>query len=211
MGNQAVGRFIQAKLKVNQPGDVYEQEADRVADEVMRMPEPTSHDVSPHSSPTIQRKCAACANGGEPCPQCAEEEQMAQTKPLDSQITPLIQRQTMEEPEDEEEEETVQAKEAAGSTSAVTPSIENHINNMRGGGELLPESVRTFFEPTFGYDFSPVRVHADSRAAESLRRRLSDWLPALRHANRDNLQGVFEAALLETRAIIGSARSEKHA
>jgi hypothetical protein len=31
---------IQAKLKVGQPGDIYEQEADRVADAVMRMPEP---------------------------------------------------------------------------------------------------------------------------------------------------------------------------
>ncbi len=30
---------IQPKLSVGQPGDVYEQEADRVADMVMRMPE----------------------------------------------------------------------------------------------------------------------------------------------------------------------------
>ncbi|MFZ4635596.1 MAG: hypothetical protein ACOYNO_15430, partial [Saprospiraceae bacterium] len=29
--------FFQAKLTVNQPGDTYEQEADRVADQVMRM------------------------------------------------------------------------------------------------------------------------------------------------------------------------------
>jgi len=40
IGNQAVGRIIQAKLKIGLPGDKYEQEADRVADEVMRMPEP---------------------------------------------------------------------------------------------------------------------------------------------------------------------------
>ena len=45
-GNQAMQRLlrsraIQAKLKINAPGDKYEQEADRVADEVMRMPEPT--------------------------------------------------------------------------------------------------------------------------------------------------------------------------
>ena len=31
---------IQAKLIVNEPGDKYEQEADRVAEQVMRMPEP---------------------------------------------------------------------------------------------------------------------------------------------------------------------------
>ena len=32
--------MIQTKLKINEPGDIYEQEADRVADEVMQMPEP---------------------------------------------------------------------------------------------------------------------------------------------------------------------------
>jgi hypothetical protein len=42
-GNRYVQRVvsgIQAKLKISQPGDMYEQEADRVADAVMRMPEP---------------------------------------------------------------------------------------------------------------------------------------------------------------------------
>jgi hypothetical protein len=33
--------FLQPKLAISQPGDPYEQEADRVADQVMRMPEPT--------------------------------------------------------------------------------------------------------------------------------------------------------------------------
>lgn len=32
--------LIQPKLKISQPNDIYEQEADRVADEVMRMPDP---------------------------------------------------------------------------------------------------------------------------------------------------------------------------
>lgn len=43
-GNRAVQRLfnseIQAKLKIGPPNDIYEQQADRVADEVMRMPEP---------------------------------------------------------------------------------------------------------------------------------------------------------------------------
>jgi len=45
IGNQAVQRLfksgvIQAKLKIGQPNDVYEQEADRVAEKAMRMLEP---------------------------------------------------------------------------------------------------------------------------------------------------------------------------
>jgi hypothetical protein len=45
---------VQAKLAINQPGDRYEQEADSVAESVMRMPEPQA-----------QRKCAC---GGIPGP-----------------------------------------------------------------------------------------------------------------------------------------------
>ncbi len=63
-GNQYVGQVIQAKLTVGQPGDVYEEEADRVADAVMRMPEPS---VSPSASVSaqihpllIQRMCTEC-------------------------------------------------------------------------------------------------------------------------------------------------------
>jgi hypothetical protein len=38
-GNSYVGSVIQAKLTVNQPGDIYEQEADRMAAQVMTMPQ----------------------------------------------------------------------------------------------------------------------------------------------------------------------------
>ncbi len=63
-GNYYVGQVIQAKLTVGQPGDVYEEEADRVADMVMRMPEPDispSASVSHHIQPLrIQRMCTEC-------------------------------------------------------------------------------------------------------------------------------------------------------
>jgi hypothetical protein len=52
---------VQAKLTINQPGDIYEQEADRIADEVMRMPDAAPAAVSRSTSAaTVQRKCAAC-------------------------------------------------------------------------------------------------------------------------------------------------------
>jgi hypothetical protein len=50
---------LQTKLKINQPGDIYEQEADQVAEQVMRTPEPQ-----------LQR---ACACGGA-CPECRAEQ-----------------------------------------------------------------------------------------------------------------------------------------
>ncbi|HEY9206912.1 MAG TPA: DUF4157 domain-containing protein [Candidatus Methanoperedens sp.] len=60
IGNQAVQRLIktgalQAKLRIGQPGDIYEQEADRVAEQVMRTP-----DVSSAKDTRVQRKCLKC-------------------------------------------------------------------------------------------------------------------------------------------------------
>ena len=97
IGNQAVGRMIQAKLSIGKPDDTYEREADHVADKVMRMSEPASTE---------------------------DEETAVQAKTLANQITPLVQRapeeqpnedeslvQTMtEETQDEDEEEPIQTK-----------------------------------------------------------------------------------------------------
>jgi hypothetical protein len=52
---------VQAKLRVSQPGDPDEVEADRVAEKV----------VSASRAPVIQRKCAC--EGGTPCSKCAGE------------------------------------------------------------------------------------------------------------------------------------------
>jgi hypothetical protein len=67
-GNQAMLHLlqsgaIQAKLRISQPGDADEREADRVADSV----------VSSADQPTIHRKCN-CEGGGASCPACEEEE-----------------------------------------------------------------------------------------------------------------------------------------
>ncbi len=63
-GNSYVGQVIQAKLMVGHSTDVYEQEANRVADAVMRMPEPEilpSASVSSYIQPLrIQRMYTEC-------------------------------------------------------------------------------------------------------------------------------------------------------
>jgi hypothetical protein len=53
---------IQPKLTVNEPGDVFEREADTVADQVMRSEQDEKDEVvQPKISPlSIQRKCAGC-------------------------------------------------------------------------------------------------------------------------------------------------------
>lgn len=53
-------------------------------------------------------------------------------------------------------------------SSQIDPNLAAYIHS-RGRGQPLPQSVRNYFEPRFGYDFSQVRVHTDAQAAESAR------------------------------------------
>jgi hypothetical protein len=56
-------------------------------------------------------------------------------------------------------------------TGPETPNFV-HANPDIGlhAGQPLPASVRSFFEPRFGYDFSQVRIHQNRRAADTARR-----------------------------------------
>jgi hypothetical protein len=57
-----------------------------------------------------------------------------------------------------------QRNQEGAQTSQVSPSLENEIRSLRGSGQPLPESVRAFFEPRFGHDFSQLRLHTDAKA-----------------------------------------------
>jgi outer membrane protein OmpA-like peptidoglycan-associated protein len=181
IGNQAVQKLfesgtLQAKSEIGKSNDKYEQEANRIADIVMRMPVPKESRIVNHKLPdkkenkNIQLKQIAeqitplIQRQEEPE---EEEEEPVQTKPIAEGITPEIQKQEEEPEEEEEEEEPVRTKSNGISTTKVTPNIESSINSLRGGGQPLPKEVRNYFEPRFGYDFSGVRVHTDSKAAET--------------------------------------------
>jgi hypothetical protein len=79
LGNQTIQRLLhsdvaQAKLRISQMNDTYEREADRVADQVMRM--------AASEGGTPQGSCAACDFGNAPCPACAAEKRsLVQRKP----------------------------------------------------------------------------------------------------------------------------------
>ena len=124
--------FFQAKLTVNTPGDAYEQEADAVADQVMRMQEgdaPIVQRMPLTSVGDVQRKCAAC---------------------------------------EQEEEQQAQRKETGGGDASgkAAPGIVSDVLSS-GAGRPMEGGTRQFMESRFGQDFGQVRVHTDSRAAES--------------------------------------------
>ena len=75
--NLPILNAIQTKLTINEPGDKYEQEADAMADKVMRMEMPASFQ-SFSKKLNIQRKCAHCEE---------EKEETLQRKELSGQTT----------------------------------------------------------------------------------------------------------------------------
>ncbi len=52
-------------------------------------------------------------------------------------------------------------------TSGITVSnqMENQLNHLQGGGHAMPTGLRNMMESGFGQDFSHVRLHTDSEAA----------------------------------------------
>ncbi len=144
-------QVLQARLTVNQPGDRYEQEADRVAGRVMRMPTPA---LGPAA---IQRACPACEEEVQRQPDEEEEEEMLQARPLAAEISPIAMRQV-----EEEEEEPIQA--SRSQATPIAADVEAEIEAMRGGGRPLSSAERAFFEPRFGLNFAQVRLHNSSQA-----------------------------------------------
>lgn len=69
----------------------------------------------------------------------------------------------------EEEEEKLQRKESGNATddpATIPPIVQQALN---APGQPLDPATRGFFEPRFGHDFGPVRVHTDRQASEAAR------------------------------------------
>ena len=159
---------IQTKLTIGQPNNKYEQEADRVADQVMRMPE----------NATVRRQAPAVRADKENLIQrqtleeIKEEEEeepyLYGKEPEESfPILESVDTQDADELGEDEEEELLLPKSNSGMAPQLTPGIARDIHSIKGTGQPLPASERAFFEPRFGRDFSHVRVHTDNRAART--------------------------------------------
>jgi Domain of unknown function (DUF4157) len=164
--------FLQPKLEVGAPNDRFEQEAERVAEQVMRMPAsaalPAVSTAAGGAQRSIQRICAECAK---------EEMAPLQRKPLPNAAAARISARSdamarsafADEPavlqrQEIEEDEMLQTKAAAGVVPTMAPDLEAGIHALRGRGQPLSAAERAFFEPRFGHDFSQVRLHTDARA-----------------------------------------------
>jgi hypothetical protein len=89
----------------------------------------------------LHRACGQCTTAGDECAECSKNR-----RPLQS---------------------STQTLELETRNSGGVPPIVHEV--LRSPGQPLDAETRAFMEPRFGHDFSRVRVHTDSNAAESAR------------------------------------------
>lgn len=131
-------------LRIGEANDTYEQEADRVADDIVTGKRSGHQWSLSHVSvnPPLRRKCACGGSSddtGSGCADCKKDEEGRTLQRHPAGPAPL---------------------------GMAPPSVPAVLNSP---GRSLDGDTRGFFEPRFGHDLSGVRVHTDARAAQSAR------------------------------------------
>ena len=136
-------RDASCRLRIGEPNDSFEREADHAANAVMA----GGHSKLAWSlsrmtvAAPLQRKCS-CGGGGSAsgeCDGCKEKE----------------------------EKMTLQRKAAGSAEVGEAPPIVNEV--LKSPGQPLDRAARDFFEPRFRHDFGQVRIHTDAYAVDSAR------------------------------------------
>lgn len=175
---------IQSKLKVNAPKDRYAQEADRVTEQVMRMPEPQAQADSLTVRPSPQQsgselRLAERGSAYEEQAESVAEQVMAMPIPIPRHSNP--QDRTLPSSCTAVEQvpfsmnrrgrgHLAQVGEpyvrTPDKTQRIPEALKAGIAALRGGGQPLTPETRGLFEPRFGYDFSDVRIHTHPDARQ---------------------------------------------
>ena len=155
---------IQTQLEVGAPNDKYEQEANNVADMVMKNSEADMVQMmgNEEEEDSIQMM------GNE------EEEESIQMQPESSLPsiqcsagTPGIQCSCAGCNSDEEKLRKKSATQGSEyGTSMASPEITNQIQSSKGGGKQLSKKTQQELGSKMGADFSDVRVHTDDGAIQ---------------------------------------------
>lgn len=164
---------IQTRLHVSAPDDPLEDEADRVADNVLTMPDPSKLHNSNHNlgfAQRLQRQLGQQSSLSRPSQPSDRGDSSSHTSVRAYQRVALgqpagdVNRSSNQNPTDIQ---MVFRRATVG--DRVQPSgenLESRLHNSKGGGSPLPEETRSFMEPRFGADFSNVRVHTDSESVQ---------------------------------------------
>lgn len=140
---QAAVPAVQLKMAVSKPGDKLEQEADKMADNVMRMPTP------------------APIAGKEEKLQRQPEEKLQKKEEDKIQKAAMPEEKIQKAPATEEK---LQRK-SSDDAPSVDITLQSAIQSEASGGQPLSSDVRSSMESRFGADFSNVRIHNDTESA----------------------------------------------
>ena len=140
--------IIQPKLTIGAPDDKYEQEADRVAAQVVQQIQ------APAPSQTVNDQAVQRVDD-------LNDDNDLQR----SSVTETIQRvgDLDDDDDDLQMKPTVQRATADGAMAAPA-ELETAIQRSRGSGQPLAESIREPMEQAFSADFSGVKVHTDAQS-----------------------------------------------
>ncbi|BCL35121.1 DUF4157 domain-containing protein [Nostoc sp. MS1] len=157
----------QAKLSISQPGDFYEQQADSIAQQVMRkIAQPARQYVQPQQMPEEEEKLQMkpLANFVTPLVQRqqAPEEEELQMKAVDNSSASLLQRQQASQEEEELQMKPMVQHRLSGMTA--TSDLETSIQQSRGSGQPLADDIKQPMEQAFGADFDTVHIHTDAQS-----------------------------------------------
>ena len=129
--------IVQEKMEIGAENDIYEREADAMADKVITMPVSMGQANKTQSGHLLQRKCTSC-----------QDENQLQMKPLLDRITPLVQRREA----------------ISNGASTASDAVAAQINQSKGGGGKMDNATQNYMESRFGADFSGVNIHTNHTA-----------------------------------------------
>ncbi|MEP0263094.1 DUF4157 domain-containing protein [Dokdonia sp.] len=175
---------VQTKLAMGKPGDTYEVEADRMADQVVNktgsgdavqkmegeeevQQKPLAASITPLVQKMEEEEPVQAMKEEEPVQKMEEEEpvqKMEEEEPVQKmEEEEPVQKMEEEEPVQAMEDEEVQTKK--GNAPSANSNIEGQLRKGSGGSKM-DSKTQTEMESGFGADFSNVNIHNDSEAAQ---------------------------------------------
>jgi len=127
---------LQAKLHVNQPGDVFEQEADRVAADVMLSP--FSHKAGGQACGVVQRRVSESSDGLQEAPSVIGETLQSTGQPLDASTRKFFENRLGHDFSRVRIHNDTRASESARAVSALAYTVGKDI--VFGAGQYAPST-----------------------------------------------------------------------
>lgn len=158
-----LGQPLQRKLTISEPGDPYEQEADRVAEHVMRMPHPAVNGLQQAGTPSlIQRRATPGSTGAMEAPQSVHDVLSSPGQPLDAATREFFEPRFGHDFSHVRVHSGERAAQSARDVRAVAYTVGNNVvlpdgqtsMETQSGRRLLAHELTHVIQQTRGYQAS---------------------------------------------------------